>query len=328
MNYCSLEDAFQGTPGRAEDDAARQARKEERRKARRCKGPAATYLELDKDAVYSKDSKDAVYSKDPDRQHLNPLPDVPAMNPQTGLTEHAPVTASPLYEPFQTEGMAGHPKHPGSNTPEYHKDMLEEYSKSEVSQHYMTIPLNGGSTMTKKNFFGASVPVEEAFADYAPDAGDYRLQPDFTNAFQPATSNQRANASAVLPIPSVSQSWKPITPSGAQTAFIEHLPPPGGRYYSQASSGNGRSLGGYGTKKALGTYSHANANGKSLGDSGQERSMEDVMRKLDQLYARLEEMNHSTPEQLTSEMLMFISSGIFVLFLMDLMVKRGSSMRF
>jgi len=316
MNYCSLEDAFQGTPGRAEDDAARQARKEERRKARRCKGPAATYLELDR-----ADPRDS--SKDPDRQHLNPLPDVPAMNPQTGLTEHAPVTASPIYEPFQTEGMTGHPKHPDSSTPEYHKDRLEEYSKSEMSQHYMTIPTNGTS-LTKKNFFGANVPVEEAFADYAPDAGDYRLQPDFTNAFQPATSNERANASAVLPIPSVSQSWKPITPSGAQTAFIEHLPPPGGKYYSQASSGNGRSLGGYGTKRVLGTYS----NGPLRGDSGQERSMEDVMRKLDQLYARLEEMNHSTPEQLTSEMLMFISSGIFVLFLMDLMVKRGSSMRF
>lgn len=326
MNYCSLEDAFQGTPGRAEDDAARQARKEERRKARRCKGPAATYLELDKDAVYSKDA-----AKDPDRQHLNPLPDVPAMNPQTGLTEHVPVTGASVYEAFGKDQEKKHTRHPhslDSSTPEYHKDPLEEYCKSEVSQHYMTIPVNGGSTMTKKNFFGANVPVEEAFADYAPDAGDYRLQPDFTNAFQPATSNQRANASAVLPIPSVSQSWKPITPSGAQTAFIEHLPPPGGRYYSQASSGNGRSLGGYGTKKALGTYSHANANGKSLGDSGQERSMEDVMRKLDQLYARLEEMNHSTPEQLTSEMLMFISSGIFVLFLMDLMVKRGSSMRF
>jgi hypothetical protein len=268
-------------------------------------------------------------AKDPDRQHLNPLPDVPAMNPLTGLTEHAPVTGTPVYEAFgkdQGKKKTRHPHSLDSSTPEYHKDPLDEYCKSEVSQHYMTVPLNGGSTITKKNFFGANVPVEEAFADYAPDAGDYRLQPDFTNAFQPATSNERANASAVLPTPSVSQSWKPITPSGAQTAFVEHLPPPGGRYYSQASSGNGRSLGGYGTKRMLGTYSQANE--KMLGDSTQERSMEDVMRKLDMLYARLEEMNHSTPEQLTSEMLMFISSGIFVLFLMDLMVKRGSSMRF
>jgi prefoldin subunit 5 len=53
-----------------------------------------------------------------------------------------------------------------------------------------------------------------------------------------------------------------------------------------------------------------------------------MMRKLDQMYNKLEEMNRSTPEQLTSEMLMFVSSGIFVLFLMDLLVKRGSSMRF
>jgi len=324
MNYCSLEDAFQGTPGRAEDDAARQARKEERRKARRCKGPAATYLELDR-----------AEPKDPDRQHLNALPDVPAMNPHTGLTEHVPVTASPTYEPFQTEGMASRPKHPGSETPEYHKDPLEEYCKAEVRQQYMTIPLNGaGTTITKKNFFGANVPVEEAFADYAPDAGDYRLQPDFTNAFQPATSHERANASAVLPIPSVSQSWKPITPSGAQTAFVEHLPPPGGKYYSQAS-GNERGNGsGNGSGNVRGNGS---GNGRAFGNvkafsndraSGNDRSIDDVMKKLDMLYARLEEMNHSTPEQLTSEMLMFVSSGIFVLFLMDLMVKRGSSMRF
>jgi hypothetical protein len=54
-----------------------------------------------------------------------------------------------------------------------------------------------------------------------------------------------------------------------------------------------------------------------------EISMEDVMKKLDKLFTKLDDMNHSTPEQLTSEMLMFISSGIFVLFLMDLLVKRG-----
>ena len=53
------------------------------------------------------------------------------------------------------------------------------------------------------------------------------------------------------------------------------------------------------------------------------------MKKLDMLFSKLEDMEYrSTPEQLTSEMLMFISSGIFVLFLMDLLVKRGNSMRF
>jgi hypothetical protein len=57
--------------------------------------------------------------------------------------------------------------------------------------------------------------------------------------------------------------------------------------------------------------------------------MDQVMKRMDMLFARLDGMNStSTPEQVTSEMLMFISSGIFVLFLMDLLVKKGSTLRF
>ena len=85
MNYCALDDAFQTigsapSPGCANDSATKAARKEERRKARRCKGPAESY-----------------FDKDPDRQNLNKLPIVPAMNPSTGLREHVPVTQQ--YEP-------------------------------------------------------------------------------------------------------------------------------------------------------------------------------------------------------------------------------------
>jgi hypothetical protein len=57
-------------------------------------------------------------------------------------------------------------------------------------------------------------------------------------------------------------------------------------------------------------------------------SNDDIMKKLDKLWARLDDMNTSTPEQATSELLMFISSGIFVLFMMDLLVKKGSTLRF
>jgi hypothetical protein len=56
--------------------------------------------------------------------------------------------------------------------------------------------------------------------------------------------------------------------------------------------------------------------------------MEEVRKKLDKLFARLDDMNVSSPEQVTSEILMFISSGIFVLFFMDLLVKKASTMRF
>lgn len=282
MNGCSLDDAFQTTqggapnPGCYDDDAARQARKEERRKARKSK-------------LLGMGSYIDTASKDPDRQHLNPLPDVPAMK---GREDHeADMETFDHYNKVNRSSKSfDNPFPPSSH--KYDKDLLNEYSKNETSSHYMTIPVNGNAVVTQKKFFGAQGPTDEPYADYVPDDSSYQLQPDFTKAFQQMGMN-KAGASPTLPQPVTDMYWKPITPSGAQTSFIEHLPP-----------SPHRSL-------------------RSAYENG-EISMEEVMKKLDKLFAKLEDMNHqSTPEQLTSEMLMFISSGIFVLFLMDLLVKRS-----
>jgi hypothetical protein len=273
MNYCALDDAFQTigsapSPGCTTDYATKMARKEERRKARRCKGPQATYLDIT--------------DKDPDRQHLNKLPDIPAMNPDTGLREHVPVYAPQgSLEPF---------------VPRNDDDPKGDYVRSEI-------PLNiPGTTEAPKlssghkRFFGAD-PDGDNFADYIPDAQNYRLQPDFLNAFEQA-GVARAGSMTSLPNPSVNMFWKPLTPSGAQTSFIEKLPPPGGEYYNKSTKLNGNT------------------------------SNDEIMKKLDKLWARLDDMNSSSPEQVTSELLMFISSGIFVLFMMDMLVKKGSTLRF
>jgi len=287
MNYCALDDAFQAiggapSPGCDNDYSTKTARKEERRKAKRCKGPLATYLDIG--------------DKDPDRQHLNKLPDIPAMNPATGLREHVPVTAPQgSLEPFTQHTQINNSADP--STPEYDKDTLHSYVQSEVQGHYMTIPANNTTNTTKKRFFGASGPSDEPYADYTSDQQDYKLQPDFLTAFEHA-GVARAGSSSTLPNPSVNMFWKPLTTSGAQTSFIEQLPPPGGKYYRPPKAYNG------------------------------EISMDDVMKKMDKIFARLDDMNQSTPEQVTSELLMFISSGIFVLFLMDLLVKKGSKLRF
>lgn len=287
MNYCALDDAFQTignapSPGCENDYSTKEARKEERRKARRCKGPPATYLDLS--------------DKDPDRQHLNKLPDIPAMNPATGLREHVPVTAPQgSLEPFTQQTNIHNPHDPSKA--EYDKDPLLSYCINEVKGRYMNIPTNGNTITTKKKFFGASGPSEESYADYIPDQQDYKLQPDFLTAFEHA-GVAKAGSSTNLPNPSVNMYWKPLTTSGAQTSFIEQLPPPGGKYYRPPKAYDG------------------------------EISMEDVMKKMDKIFARLDDMNQSSPEQVTSELLMFISSGIFVLFLMDLLVKKGSKLRF
>lgn len=289
MNYCDLDAAFQAigsapSPGCENDYSTKMARKEERRKARRCKGPPATYLDINGD-------------KDPDRQNLNKLPEIPPMNPATGLREHAPVTAPQgSKEPF-VETFHHHKKSEHTERPEYNEDPLQHYLEDETRGHYMAVPMTNNNTITKKRFFGASGPTDEPYADYIPDQQDYKLQPDFLKAFE-HSGVAKAGASATLPNPSVNMYWKPLTTSGAQTSFIEQLPPPGGKYYRPSRSYDG------------------------------EISMEDVMKKMDKIFARLDDMNQSSPEQITSELLMFISSGIFVLFLMDLLVKKGSKMRF
>ena len=252
MNYCALDDAFQSiggapSPGCANDSATRAARKEERRKARRCKGPAATYFD----------------EKDPDRQKSK-LPDVPSMNPATGLREH---TQDDSLEPF---------------LPRNDDDSTGDFIRSELPYNIPGTTEAQKPCPGRKKFFGAD-PDGEVFADYIPDTSDYRLQPDFLTAFEHAGV---ARAGSTLPNPSANMYWKPLTTSGAQTSFMDKLPP------------------------------------------ANEYRTDDIMKKLDRLWARLDDMNTSSPEQVTSELLMFISSGIFVLFMMDLLVKKGSTLRF
>jgi hypothetical protein len=280
MNYCDLNDAFQTTiggssstnalnsgssPGCTDDYSKKMARREERRKAKRCKGPPAEYLDLT--------------DKDPDRQQLNKLPIIPAMNPATGLREHVPVYAPQgSLEPFV-------PRNDG--------DSKGDWVRSEIPVNVPGTTQSQTPCPGRKKWFGADNDGEE-FADYVPDANDYRLQPDFLSAFEQA-GVARAGSAAALPNPSVNMFWKPLTASGAQTSFIEHLPSPGGEYYNAPSH---------------------------------DISNNDIMKKLDKLWARMDDMNTSSPEQVTSELLMFISSGIFVLFIMDLLVKKGSTIRF
>jgi hypothetical protein len=283
MNYCALDDAFQAiggapSPGCSMDAASKAARKEERRKARRCKGPAATYLDLD-----------------PDRQSAQ-NETVPAMNSAIGMTEHVPVTAQyGITEPFSHK----HPKEK-QDTPNFDKDPLYDYIQSDIEEHVMKVRTtdSNSSKSSRKSYFGASVEDgDDGFADYIPDEKDEPT--DFRKAFDHMGVG-RAGSTATLPNASANMYWKPLTRTGAQTAFVEHLPP--------------------------NAYTSHSSNTSFNRDHG---SMSDVMKKIDKLFARLEDMNSSTsPEQATSEIMMFVSSGIFVLFLMDLMVKKGSTMRF
>jgi hypothetical protein len=269
MNYCSIEDAF-GSPGCKADYSTKEARREERRKAKRCRGPTMNFLGI----------------KDPDRQHLEKTPMVPAMNSFTGLREHEPVDAPQgESEPFEnmTDGIESELQRQRLSEllPRTDGDPIGDKQRS-------TLPLDVAASYTPwgaskaaskaKGFFGAD--PDEGFADYIPDSTTYLLQPSLTSAFQ--------RGSAALPIPSVRDVWKPLTPTGVQTSYFESLPRPGGEYPTQKDS------------------------------------YESLNRKIDRMMSRLDEMQRgNTTENSQKEILLFISSGVFVLFLMDLLVKKG-----
>lgn len=295
MEYCSIDDAFPpigggpANPGCKDNKAGSVARKEERKKAKKCKGPPLTFLEGSGDMPLT----------DPDRPALIPLPETPPMNPATGLIQHAPVDAPPA-EPFQ------------DMSPEPQAEMLASFRSEqpmpELQAIYNKLPdvasIAGPNKPMKTkypSYFGANYDsddgVEEGFASYTNVIGDdpaYRLSPDFASAFAGKGVN-KASGSDVLPIPSVKNVWKPLTPSGANTAFFDRLPSPGGEI--------------------------------PIGQVSNMADKEELFRKLDSIYARLDDLESRRGENAQTETLLFIMSGIFVLFSMDLLVKRTGNVR-
>ena len=294
MEYCSIDDAFppiSGGPantGCKDNKAGSVARKEERKKAKKCKGPPLTFLEGSGDMPLT----------DPDRPALIPLPDTPPMNKFTGLIQHAPVDAPPA-EPFQDMDVE----------PEAEKEasFRSEQPMPELQAIYNKLPdlkaiAGPNKSMKTKypSYFGANYDddaVEEGFASYTNVIGDdpaYRLSPDFASAFA-GKGVQKASGTDVLPIPSVKNVWKPLTPSGAPTAFFDRLPSPGGDI--------------------------------PIGQGSGMPDKEEMFRKLDSIYARLDDLESRRGENAQTETLLFIMSGIFVLFSMDLLVKRTGNIR-
>lgn len=294
MEYCSLQDAFPeigsgpDSPGCKGNKAAEIARKEERKKAKRCKGPSLTFLNPPGDAPLV----------DPDRPALRPMPEVPALNTATGLRQHAPVDQEPI-EPFTDMDASPRPKS------EIMASYLSEQPPAD-EKILNTLPTNiAGPNMSQKavvpKYFGANLDdsIEEGFASFTNVIGDdasYMLSSDFTSAFSGKGVN-KASGSEVLPVPSVKNVWKPLTPSGARTSFFDELPYPGGIVTVDQA-------------KQAPPY-----------------DKEEMFRKLDSIYARLDDLESRRGENTQTEILLFITSGIFVLFSLDLLVRKTGNVR-
>lgn len=282
MDGCSLSDAFptgaNASAGCLDTKTADESRRQEKKRARKCRGPALSYLNS---------GMNNVGAVDPDRL-IKRMESVPTLNEEIGLTQHEPVTQE--YESF----VGG----------------MDDLSK--------IVSRTPGKTCDTPNFFGADpndgIPsgrVREGFTSIAPyvdiigDDETYRLKPDFATSFDMKGSQKaggtssdgekqayltptKMTASGNLPYPNLDMFWKENGLAGGQSAFFSQLKNPSGQPQRD-------------------------------GDQPEQLSKsQEVLHKLDRIFARLDDMDSMKSENSQTEVLLFILTGLGVIFLMDI----------
>jgi hypothetical protein len=283
MSGCSLQEAFPDTAAQS----GRTAAKEERKKAKRCGGPALQFLKA-ADAVDPN-------TPDPDRQQFRVAPPVPAFRRSEGFVadqqpsnkEFLPVkiTATEEQERELVKSLVG----------QRVDDVIGQKSRTTLPRaveapNELPDPAKDIYGFPVASYFGKSPEDNgEGFADFSRSLNDnpgYQLAPaDFVGSFA-AVGLDKASGKELLATPSVNNAWKPLTPSGAQSAFFDVLPSPGGLPV-KGSGGVG-------------------------GFSREEK--ETLLKQLDTLFARLEELESKRNEYAHVEVSMFILSGLFLMF--------------
>jgi hypothetical protein len=323
MDGCSLDLAFPTGPYAAVDcqsrGAAEESRRQEKKKARRCRGPQATYLN---------GGMNMVGAIGPDKEPKEKgYPIGPQLNPKTGVYEHTPVTEQYNYETF-----VGAPE----DTP-VEMDNLEAILKDVKGPTALQSPGAVG-------FFGANPDdanttasvsrrgLTESFTSGPANVNvigkeeAYTLEPDFQKAFSSRGAQKAAGGAdaagpspvskemnyltptgmmpnSILPVPNVDVFWKESGLAGGQSAFFSQLKAPGG----QPSTSIG------------------NADFSTGGDSDVPAGRREVLTKLDKIFARLDDMEAAKSENAQTEVLLFILTGLGIVFLMDVGCRAASA---
>ena len=160
---------------------------------------------------------------------------------------------------------------------------------------------NSATTHAPPSWFGRH--VDEGFTPYtgtvsgsdnkpAENSQEYMLQPSFEKSFG-GLGVDKSNGGPVLPLPNLADRWKPMTPGG-ETAFFERV-----------------------------------QGGPRVGTQGVETmtDAQEIKKKLDKIFSRLDEIEgrRACTDNNNTEVGMFVMSGLFVLFFMDLLVRKTST---
>jgi len=282
MDGCSLADAFPtgalASAGCLDTKTADESRRQEKKRARKCRGPAQTYLNS---------GMNNVGAVDPDRL-IKRMEAVPTLNEETGLTQHEPVTQQ--YESF-VGGMDSLPDISSRATGK----------KCDTPSFFGADPNDGISSGRLREGFTSVAP----YVDIIGEDESYRLKPDFSETFdmkgvqkaggassdgeqQSYLTPTKMTASGNLPYPNLDTFWKENGLTGGQSSFFSQLKNPSGQPQRD-------------------------------GDNHEQLSKsQEVLHKLDRIFARLDDMDSMKSENSQTEVLLFILTGLGVIFLMDI----------
>ena len=277
MSGCSLHEAFPDTATRS----GQKARRDERARAKKCQSPALAFLKATGDV-----------DLDPDRQALVPL------TPAEKLTRADEFAKQKLIQGFSS-GTWAEPQYVGAN--ESYAGQIMGGDPAAVMGKKVNDVIGSGSASGREpaaatsasqlpditrsqdgtpvpSYFGKS--ENQGFADFSKSLADntgYQIPgADFLGSFR-QLGLDKPSGEQNLPIPNINSVWKPITPSGTNTSFFD-------------SSGQ---------------------HDESIFSKDEKESL---LKKLDTLFARLEDLESKKNQYSHVEVSIFILSGLFLLF--------------
>jgi len=300
MDLCSLDDAFgslsavtgkqkEETPnsGCLGNSAVVESRRQDRKKAKRCRGPPLNYIQ-----------SDMSMSQDPDRPSMQKMEPVPVLNKSTGIREHAPVDQDwGTSEPFIDSQLNAIVNNNKANRP-----------KPKVPSYFGASPSDNFMTKSKEGFEVQAAP----FVNTIGNGNEFMMNNDFTKDVQSWRNGQTNDAQSPdsqfgmlspelnslttpkLPPPERNSNWKTTGISGGQEQFYKSIT-------SQQEDISRR------------------MNPPPCQENvGQQQKNQEILRRMDAIMARLDDMQYVNQESAQKEVLLFIMTGLGVLFMMDL----------
>jgi len=136
---------------------------------------------------------------------------------------------------------------------------------------------------------------------------------DFDKAKVEMGFEKASGESNQLPLPSIDDNWKPLTPATSNTAYFSSLPTPGGTYpiWNKLN---------YEPRKFNESDANANTNDTNGKVSGYDNS--NLQYKIDELMKRLDDLEkeYNTPHlNNQQEILAFVGTGVFMIFTLSLL---------